>query len=177
MNFIRAEYDGPKSDVLCPCSSCMNSVTRPQSTMQNHLHWYGMSVTYTRWVHHGGALNISVTDYVQAADHHLDLPDAQVEEEEVVAEPVSLTNIETMLRNAHAFRELSPAEEKWWARMLEQCNVAVTPGNKLSVFSAMVTFLQVKTSKRMTNKSLNAMLAAFRIFSQMRLSCHTPTVK
>jgi len=33
------------------------------------------------------------------ADHHLDLPDAQVEEEEevVVAEPVSLTNIETML--------------------------------------------------------------------------------
>ena len=29
MNFIRAEYGGPKSDVLCPCSSCMNSVTRP----------------------------------------------------------------------------------------------------------------------------------------------------
>ena len=81
---------------------------------------------------------------MEATDHHLDLPDAQVEEEEeevVVAEPVSLTNIETMLRNAHAFRELSPTEEKWWARMLEQCNIAVTPGNKLSVFSAMVTFL------------------------------------
>ena len=46
--------------------------------------------------------------------------------------------------------------------MLEQCNVAVTPGNKLSVFSAMVTFLQVKTSERMTNKSFDAMLAAFR---------------
>ena len=92
MNFIRAEYGGPKSDVLCPCSSCMNSVTRPQSTVQNHLHLYGMSVTYTRWVHH-------VIDYVEAADHHLDLPDAQVEGEEevVVAEPVSLTNIETML--------------------------------------------------------------------------------
>ena len=164
MNFIRAEYGGPKSDVLCPCSSCMNSVTRPQSTVQNHLHLYGMSVTYTRWVHHGEAVNVNVIDYVEAADHHLDLPDAQVEEEEevVVAEPVSLTNIETMLRNARAFRELSPAEEKRWARMLEQCNVAVTPGNKLSVFSAMVTFLQVKTSERMTNKSLDAMLAAFR---------------
>jgi len=46
--------------------------------------------------------------------------------------------------------------------MLEQCNVAVTPGNKVSVFSAMVTFLQVKTSERMTNKSFDAMLAAFR---------------
>ena len=46
--------------------------------------------------------------------------------------------------------------------MLEQCNVAVTPGNKLSVFSAMVTFLQVKKSERMTNKSFDAMLAAFR---------------
>ena len=80
----------------------------------------------------------------------------------MVAEPVSLTNIETMLRNARAFRELSPAEEKWWARMLEQCNVAVTLGNKLSVFSAMVTFPQVKTSKRMTNKSFDAMLATFR---------------
>ena len=95
MNFIRAEYGGPKSDVLCPCSSCMNSVTRPQSTVQNHLHLYGMSVTYTRWVHHGEAVNVNVIDYVEAADHHLDLPDAQVEEEEeVVVEPVSLTSIE-----------------------------------------------------------------------------------
>ena len=59
----------------------------------------------------------------------------------MVAELVSLTNIETMLRNAHAFFELSPVEEKQWARQLEQCNMAVTPGNKLSVFSAMVTFL------------------------------------
>ena len=84
------------------------------------------------------------------------------EEEEVVAKPVSLTNIETMLRNARAFRELSPAEEKQWAHMLEQCNVAVTPGNKLSVFSAMVNFLQVKTSERMTNKSFDVMLADFR---------------
>ena len=69
-----------------------------------------MSVTYTRWVHHGEVVNVNVIDYVEAADHHLDLPDAQVEEEEVVvAEPVSLVNIETMLRNARAFRELSPA--------------------------------------------------------------------
>ena len=58
-----------------------------------------MSVIYTRWVHHGEAVNVNVIDYVEAEDHHLDLPDSQVEgeEEEVVAEPVSLTNIETML--------------------------------------------------------------------------------
>ena len=56
-----------------------------------------MSVTYTRWVHHGEAVNVNVIDYVEAADHHLDLPDAQVEEEEeevVAAEPPSLTNVE-----------------------------------------------------------------------------------
>ena len=43
-------------------------------------------------------MNVNVTDYVEAADHHVDLPDAQVEEEEevVVAGPVSLTNIETI---------------------------------------------------------------------------------
>ena len=42
---------------------------------------------------------------MEAVDHHLDLPDAQVEEEEVevVAEPVSLTNIETMLGNVVHF--------------------------------------------------------------------------
>ena len=80
MNFIRAEYSDPKSDVLCPCSSGMNSVTRPQSTMQNHLHLYGMSVPYTRWVNHGEAVNVNGLDYVKAADHHLDLSDAQVEE-------------------------------------------------------------------------------------------------
>ena len=77
-----------------------------------------MSVTYTRWVHHGEAVNVNVIDYMEATDHHLYLPNAQVEEEEeVVAEPVSLTNIETMLQNAHAFRELSPAEEKRWAQI------------------------------------------------------------
>ena len=99
MNFIRAEYGGSKVDVCCPCSSCMNSVSRAQSTVQNHLHLYGMSVTYTRWVHHGEAVDINVTDYVEAVDHHLDLPDAQEEEEEVevAAEPVILTKIETML--------------------------------------------------------------------------------
>ena len=81
--------------------------------MHNHLHLYGVSVTYTRWVHHGETVNVNVVDYVEAADHHLDLPDAQVEEEEevVVAEPVSLPYIETMLRNARAFHELSPAQE------------------------------------------------------------------
>ena len=141
MNFIRAEYGGPKSDVCCPCSSCMNSVSRPQSTMQNHLHLYGMSVTYTRWVHHGEAVNVNVTDYVEAIDHHLDLPDAQEEEEEVAAELVILTKIETLLQNARAFRELTPVQEKWWARMLEKCSVAVTTGCKLSVFSAMISFL------------------------------------
>ena len=58
-----------------------------------------MSVTYTRWVHHGEVVNVNVIDYVEAADHHHDLLDAHVEEEEevVVAEPMSLTNIETML--------------------------------------------------------------------------------
>ena len=76
MNFIRAEYGGLKSDVLCPCRSCMNSVTRPQSTVQNHLHLYGMSVRYTSLVHHGEAVNVNVIDYMEAADHHLDLPDA-----------------------------------------------------------------------------------------------------
>ena len=34
-----------------------------------------MSVTYTRWVHHGEVVNVNVIDYVEAADHHLDLPD------------------------------------------------------------------------------------------------------
>jgi hypothetical protein len=102
-----------------------------------------MSVTYTKWVHHGEAVNVNVTDYVEAADHHLDLPDVQEEDEEedVAAEPMILTKIETMLQNACAFRELTPVQEKRWARMLEQCNVAVTAGCKLSVFSAMVSFL------------------------------------
>ena len=59
-------------------------------------------------------MNVNVIDYVEVADHHLDLSNAQVEEKEevVVAELVSLTNIETMLQNARAFRELLPAEEK-----------------------------------------------------------------
>ena len=53
-------------------------------------------------------------------------------------------------------------------------NVAVIAGNKLSIFSAMVTFLQVKTSERMTNKSFDAMLAAFcKSFPDVSVLPHT----
>ena len=139
--------------------------------MQNYLHLYGMLVTYTRWVHHGEAVNINVIDYVEAADHQLDLPDALAEEEEevVVAEPVSLTNIETMLRNARAFRELSPAEEKRWARMLEQCNVdwglvtefiQLLHGQSTSDFgppySALIKFMKFSTPSTYAAENLRA---------------------
>ena len=40
-------------------------------------------------VHHGEAVNINVIDYMEAEDHHLDLPDAQVEEEEEVVDGAS----------------------------------------------------------------------------------------
>jgi hypothetical protein len=52
MNFVRQKYP-EDTEIRCPCRNCLNKKVRPQHDVENHIHIFGMSATYTRWIYHG----------------------------------------------------------------------------------------------------------------------------
>jgi hypothetical protein len=52
MEFVRAR-SAQDIEIRCPCCNCLNQRVRPQHDVENHIHIFGMSATYTRWIHHG----------------------------------------------------------------------------------------------------------------------------
>ena len=52
MEFVRGQFP-VDSEIHCPCRKCLNQTLRPQHEVNDHIHIFGMSLLYTRWVHHG----------------------------------------------------------------------------------------------------------------------------
>jgi hypothetical protein len=64
MDFVSKRY--PKdSHILCPCGKCLNQSMLPQDDVSDHIHIYGMSATYTRWIHHGESEDAAVVENVE----------------------------------------------------------------------------------------------------------------
>jgi hypothetical protein len=59
MNFVSERYP-EDTHIRCPCVNCLNQRLRPQSEVETHIHIYGMSATYTRWIHHGESADTEV---------------------------------------------------------------------------------------------------------------------
>ena len=81
MNFVTERYP-EDTDIRCPCVNCLNQRLRPQSEVETHIHIYGMSATYTRWIHHGESADTEVEgieEEVEGYDHdfgiHMDVDD------------------------------------------------------------------------------------------------------
>ena len=51
MQFVKERID-ETAEIHYPCCRCLNHIRRPQSDVQDHIHIYGMSSAYTKWVHH-----------------------------------------------------------------------------------------------------------------------------
>ena len=49
MKFVSERYP-EDSHILCPCSKCLNQSLWPQDDVNDHIHIYGMSAAYTRWI-------------------------------------------------------------------------------------------------------------------------------
>ena len=57
MEYVRGKYPGD-SEILCPCRKCLNQHSRPQQEVNDHIHIFGMSPAYTRWIHHGEPVQV-----------------------------------------------------------------------------------------------------------------------
>ena len=61
MQFVKERFD-ETTEIRCPYRRYLNHITRPQSDVQDHIHIYGMSSTYTKWVHHGESFHVEVME-------------------------------------------------------------------------------------------------------------------
>jgi hypothetical protein len=94
MNFVSERY--PKdTHIRCPCVNCLNQRLRPQSEVETHIHIYGMSATYTRWIHHGESADTEVEgieEEVEGYDHdfgiHMDVDDDVYDDDHGVPEMI-----------------------------------------------------------------------------------------
>jgi hypothetical protein len=59
--FLHTRY-AEDEEILCLCCQCLNNSTRTIERIGVHLLVSGMATTYTRWIHHGEALEDMVDD-------------------------------------------------------------------------------------------------------------------
>jgi len=64
MTFVSERY-AEDSDILCPCRKYLNQSMWPQHDVSDHIHIFGMSATYTRWIHHGESADAVVVENVE----------------------------------------------------------------------------------------------------------------
>ena len=67
MKFVKDRFS-ESEQILCPCSSCLNTISLEQNEVERHLLLNGMSSTYTRWIDHGEDRNIHVLEEVAEAE-------------------------------------------------------------------------------------------------------------
>lgn len=94
MNFVTERYP-EDTDIRCPCVNCLNQRLRPQSEVETHIHIYGMSATYTRWIHHGESADTEVEgieEDVEGYDNdfgiHMDVDDDVYDDDHGVPEMI-----------------------------------------------------------------------------------------
>ncbi|WVZ81548.1 LOW QUALITY PROTEIN: hypothetical protein U9M48_028914 [Paspalum notatum var. saurae] len=61
MGFIRERFP-EGAEIVCPCRRCLNQKNWSQEEVQKHILLYGMSSTYTRWIHHGEQSEVHVLE-------------------------------------------------------------------------------------------------------------------
>ena len=154
MKFVRERY--PKdSQILCPCTRCLNQSLRSQDDVNDHIHIYGMSATYTRWIHHGESADTEVVEnleQVQGSYHdfgiHVDEPDDDVDDD---------LGVPKMIGELYAAAE-ADGQQPRFARVLEDAKKPLSSGSGHSKFSFLVRMLYIKSRYRISNIGFSAMI-------------------
>ncbi|XP_066316172.1 uncharacterized protein [Miscanthus floridulus] len=155
MKFVSERYP-EDSHILCPCNKCLNQSLWPQDDVNDHIHIYGMSVAYTRWIHHGESADTVVVENleqeVEGSDHdlgiHVDVADDDYDEDHGVPE---------MIGDLYAVAE-ADGEQPRFARVLEDAKKSLSPGSSHSKFSFLVRMLYIKSRYRIGNTAFSTML-------------------
>ena len=69
MGFVSETLSG-RQEILCPRRKCLNRLNKYKGEVEDHILMYGMSTTYTRWIHHGEQLVMIYENAEQLNEHN-----------------------------------------------------------------------------------------------------------
>jgi hypothetical protein len=155
MEFVSQRYP-EDAHISCPCRNCHNRVMHPQTEVENHIHVYGMTPTYTNWIHHGEAADNAVEGIEQEEEggHDNDFGVPADVDDDVNDDG---HGVPEMLGELYAAAE-ADGEKPRFAKVLEDAKKALSPGSKHSKFSFMVRLLYMKSRYRICNTAFTTMM-------------------
>lgn len=158
MQFIRARFDD-NANVLCPCRRCLNQILKPQSHVEDHILIYGMSSTYSKWIHHGEPFDAEVSENPSSTDENLN------HNEHVTMDGFSLNeDDDDDDRFPELIGDLYTAAEQggegpMLAAVIEDAKRELYPGcARFSRFSFLVKLLHIKSFYRISNTAFSAVM-------------------
>jgi hypothetical protein len=156
MKFVSDRY--PKdSQILCPYTRRLNQILRSQPDVSDHLHIYGMSATYTRWIYHGESADVEVVEnldqqQLDGRDYdfgiHMDAADDDYDEDHGVPE---------LIGELYTAAE-AQGEQPRFARVLEDAKKSLSPGSSHSKFFFLVRMLYIKSRYRIGNGAFSVIM-------------------
>ena len=170
--FLRTRY-AEDEEILCPCRRCLNNSTGTIERIGVHLLVSGMATTYTRWIHHGEALEDMVDDDANVQDYAI-LPDAEGDvdnaaprdggDQEMVQENQYISGMEEDEGPgddgmSELIADLGKGQvlgEKMYEFVKEHLNRKVSPTSSYAQFTFVVKLLHIKSFSRMSNVAFNA---------------------
>ena len=173
-SFIRfaKDHKGPRSNIRCPCCECLNVDIRTTDEVEDHLFLNGISLTYTRWIHHGEQSIHGL--YGSVSDHNNDEEDADEAMTENEEEDEDEDEMQEMLEDIYGrtFMDNNPVESfdndtpnivdgeiGGFDKLLREAGCELYPNcKKFSTLSFLIKLLHLKVMNRWSNKSFNMLL-------------------
>jgi len=159
MDFVSENLSG-NQEILCPCRKCLNRLNRHKGDVEDHLLIYGMSSTYTRWIHHGEPLCM-ITENVEHLNEdigcNVEHLNEDVPEDEPQDDPED-DQIYRMVQDLYPDQNHGPRTKSKFATILEEMKQVLHPGGPYTRFSFVVKLLHIKSFYRISNVGFSAFL-------------------
>ncbi|XP_022685348.1 uncharacterized protein LOC111258412 [Setaria italica] len=165
MSLVRDRFHEDDA-ILCPCCNCLNQFSQSQNDVHDHIYLFGMSATYTRWVHHGEVVVAEIVEYVEDANEPGHLGDV-LDVDEPDNEDEGTTEI---LAYLYTVAE-EDGQQPMFVKVLEDAKHALCPGSIQSRFSFLVRMLHIKSVYRISNTTFSAIL---KLLSRSFPNCDLP---
>jgi hypothetical protein len=174
VEFVRGKYP-EESKIKCPCQRCVNQVLHHQHEVNDHIHIFGMSPAYTRWIHHGESPSAGIIEYREEEVHHdrydcdeginLGEDDGQDDEQD------DDHKVTEMLVDLYTSLKADGGNSRF-TKVLNDAKQQLCPGSEHSKFSFLVRILYIYSRYQVGSTTFSELM---KLLSQRFPQCELPT--
>ena len=152
INFVR-EKGNREESILCPCSECPNLIRHDVKTVQAHLNYNGMSITYTRWIFHGEEFSDDESNGGGSEDVLVDSDDEDNFEHD---NGNNYDDMATMVDDLEKAGKKGPNDPNIYAKLIEEAKRELHEGcTTMTRLNFIIKMLHIKSSNRVTNRTFD----------------------